>query len=118
MRRFQILPFEQKSKAVDISGVAINTATTLAVLAPPVEVGVERRFPSQIIGNFVVDQDMDHDFRAFPFTVKRCSKWEKNASARITEAAGRSEAGACGEILSRAKGPLRLGKENGRDGEI
>jgi len=27
---------------------------------------------------------MDHDFKAFPFTVKRCSKWQENASAPVT----------------------------------
>jgi hypothetical protein len=63
--RFQALPFEQKSKAVDIASAAINPATALAVFVPPFEVGIERRFPSQKIGNFVVDEDMDHDFRPF-----------------------------------------------------
>jgi hypothetical protein len=60
-------------------------ATALAVLAPPLDAGIEHCFPGHIVGNFVVDKNVDHDFRAFPFTVKRCSKRRKNASAGVTE---------------------------------
>src|ERR1019366_7648617 len=60
-RLFQILPFEEQGDVVDASGAAENVATVLAVLAPPVEGGIERRFPGRIVGNFVVDEKVNHD---------------------------------------------------------
>jgi hypothetical protein len=32
------------------------------------------RFPGRIIGDFVVDKNVDHDSRVTPFNVTRCSK--------------------------------------------
>src|ERR1019366_6730537 len=60
-RLLQTLPFEEKSEVIDASSAAENTATALAVLAPPVEGGIERRFPGRIVGNFVVDEKVNHD---------------------------------------------------------
>src|ERR1035437_7036304 len=60
-RLFQNLPFEEEGDVVDASGAAENVATVLAVLAPPVEGGIERRFPGRIVGNFVVDEKVNHD---------------------------------------------------------
>jgi hypothetical protein len=34
---------------------------------PPVEGGIERRFPGRIVGDFVVDENVDHDFGGTPF---------------------------------------------------
>src|ERR1039458_5793059 len=60
-RLFQILPFEEQGDVVDASGAAENVATALAVLAPPVEGGIERRFPNRIVGDFVVDEKVTND---------------------------------------------------------
>src|ERR1039458_5429080 len=84
-RLFQTLPFEEKSKVVDVSSAAENTATELAVFVPPVKGGIERRFPGHIVGDFVVDENGNHDFGGTPFTVKRCSKRRRNARAGIPE---------------------------------
>jgi len=93
-RRVQTVPFEEKSEVVDISGAAENAATALAVLMTPIEVGIEYRFPGGVVGNFVVDENVDHDFEGTPFTVKRCSKWGKNASAGFTGELDRARYGA------------------------
>ena len=69
-RLFQTLPFEEKCEVVDVSSAAENTATELAVFAAPVKGGIERRFPGRIIGDFVVDENGNHDFGGTPFTVK------------------------------------------------
>src|ERR1039458_1220310 len=66
-RLFQTLPFEEKSEVVDVSSAAENTAIALAVFVPPVEGGIERRFPGRIVGDFVVDENVDHDFGGTPF---------------------------------------------------
>src|ERR1035437_216280 len=60
-RLLQTLPFEEKSDVVDASGAAEDMATALAVLAPPVEGGIEGRFPGRIVGDFVVDEKVNHD---------------------------------------------------------
>ena len=83
-RRVQIIPFEEKSKVVDVSGAAEDAATALAMFVPPIEIGVEHRLPKGIVGHFVVNENVDHDFRGTPFTVKRCSKRAKNARAGVT----------------------------------
>ena len=36
-------------------------ATALAVLAAPVEGGIERRFPGRKVGDFVADEKVNHD---------------------------------------------------------
>src|SRR5208282_1553230 len=84
-RLFQTLPLKEKSEVVDVSSAAENTEIALAVFAPPVVGGIEHRFPGRIVGNFVVDEDVDHDFGALLSNVKRCPKCRKNARARITE---------------------------------
>ena len=66
-RLFQTLPFEEKSEVVDVSSAAENTAVALAVLVSPVEGGIEHRFPGRIVGDFVVDENVDHDFGGTPF---------------------------------------------------
>jgi len=67
-RRLQIFPFEEKGYFIDVSRAAENPATALAVLVPPIEVGIESRFPSHIIRDFVVNKNIDHDFLGTPFT--------------------------------------------------
>ena len=66
-RLFQTLPLKEKSEVVDVSSAAENTATELAVFAAPVEGGIERRLPGRIIGDFVVDENGNHDFGGTPF---------------------------------------------------
>src|SRR4029077_17418299 len=58
-RLFQTLPFEEKGEVVDIFGAVKDTATVLAILAPPVKTGIERRLPSRIVGNFMMDENID-----------------------------------------------------------
>src|ERR1035437_3417529 len=60
-RLLQTLPFEEKSDVVDASGAAEDMATALAALAPPVEGGIEGHFPGRKVGDFVVDEKVDHD---------------------------------------------------------
>lgn len=76
-RRFQIFPFKQKCDVIDVSGAAENSTTALAVFMPPIEVGIESRFPSHVIGDFVVDKNVDHDFSGTPFKLKVLLIWEK-----------------------------------------
>src|ERR1035441_7855276 len=66
-RLFQTLPFKEKSEGVDVASATENTATALAVFVPPVEGGIEQRFPGRIVGDFVVDENVDHDFGGTPF---------------------------------------------------
>lgn len=73
-RPFHIFPFEEKRDVVDVSCAAENPAAALSVFVPPIEVGIESRLPGRIIGDFVVDQKVDHDLQGTPFTVKRCYK--------------------------------------------
>ena len=65
--RVETIPFEEKSKVVDVSSAAKNAATALAVFVPPIEVGIENRFPRHIIGDLVMDKNIDHDFLGTPF---------------------------------------------------
>jgi hypothetical protein len=81
-RLFQTLPFKEKIDVVDVSGAAENTTTALAVLAPPVQGGIESRLPGRIVGDFVLDENVDRGVGYPPFTLKRCSKRRKNARAR------------------------------------
>lgn len=66
-RLVQTLPFEEKSEVVDVAGAAEDTVIALAVFAPPVVGGIERRFPGRVVGNFVVNEKVDHDFGGTPF---------------------------------------------------
>src|SRR5664279_3349764 len=56
-RLFQTLPFEEKCNVVYVSCAAEDMAAELAVFVPPVKGGIEHRFPSRIIGHFVVDKN-------------------------------------------------------------
>jgi len=100
-RRVQALPFEEKCKVVGLFNAAENAATPLALFLPPIEVRIEHQFPGRVVGDFVVDENVDHDFRGTPFTVKRCSKPGKNASAKAV-----GEADRCIYNLERERGLL------------
>jgi len=85
-RLFQTLPFKEKSEVVDVSSAAENTAVALAVFAPPVVGGIEQRFPGRIVGDFVVDENVDHDFgctpsqrETLPQTPEKCKGWDHRA---------------------------------------
>src|SRR5208337_4143668 len=60
-RLFQALPFEENGEVVDVFSAAENTATALAVLAPPVEGGIKCCFPGRIVGDLVMDDKINHD---------------------------------------------------------
>src|SRR5208337_101058 len=81
-RLFQTLPLEEKSDVVDVSSAAENTATALAVFAPPVEGGIERGFPGRIVGDFVVDQNLDHDVGSTPFILKTLRQTQEKCKGR------------------------------------
>src|ERR1035437_2920498 len=78
-RLFQTLPFEEKSKVVDVSSAAENTATELAVFVQPVKGGIEHRFPGRIVSDFVVDEIDDHGCGGTPFTVKTLPQTQGNS---------------------------------------
>src|ERR1700687_5799198 len=60
-RLFQTLPFEEKCEVIDVFSAVENTATVLAILAPPVKAGIEYRFPGSIVGDLMMDENVDHN---------------------------------------------------------
>ena len=60
-RLFQTFPFEEKYEVVDVFSAVEDTATALAIFAPPVKAGIEYRLPGRVIGDFVMDENVDHD---------------------------------------------------------
>ena len=60
-RLFQTFPFEEQGEVVDVFSAVKDTASALAIFAPPVEAGIERRLPGRIVGDFVMDENVDHD---------------------------------------------------------
>ena len=58
---FPDFPFEEQGEVVDVFSAVKDTASALAIFAPPVEAGIERRLPGRIVGDFVMDEKVDHD---------------------------------------------------------
>lgn len=66
-RLFQTLPFAEEVDVVDISRTAENSATAFAVLVPPVQGSIECGLPDGVVGDFVVNEKVDHDLGHTPF---------------------------------------------------
>ena len=73
-RLFQTLPFEEQSDVIYISGAVEDPATSLVIFVPQINGGIERHFPRGIVGDFVVDQNIDHGEVIAPFFLIPCSQ--------------------------------------------
>jgi hypothetical protein len=104
--RFQTLPFKQKRKVIDVARAAKNSATALPMLVPPTQVGVEHRFPGRVIGNFVVDKNMNHNFSPL-LSPRKGAPNQGKMQVRGSQRKGRPAV----ETLSNAKESLSAGKK-------
>ena len=116
-RLLQTLPFEEECKVVDVSSAAENTATALAVFTPKVKGGIERRFPGRIVGNLVLDENVDHDVGGTPFALKTLLQTQEKCKGR--DHRGLDLRAGCFSFRQLTAGPDTEYREaNGRDGEI
>src|ERR1035437_4153884 len=117
-RLFQTLPFKEKSEGVDVASAAENTAIELAVFVPPVEGGIERRFPGRIVGDFVVDENVDHDGGGTPFALKTLLQTQGKCKGRDHRGMDLRAGAVYLSAIGRTPGHWIPGEVNGRDGEI